>query len=108
MKIAFIILLSLHSLIHLIGFSKAFWLLEARNLGSISKSLGMVWLISALFIATTALLFGIDHKYWWVMGFISAITSQILIFSAWKEARFGSIINLLLLILSVMWFVNQN
>lgn len=94
--LAFIILV--HGLIHFIGFAKAF------NYGNItqitreiSKPFGMLWLATAfLFIAAT-ILFLLKKDAWLFFGLTVVIISQILIFTVWNDAKFGTIANTLIL-----------
>lgn len=107
MKIAFIIILILHSGIHLIGFSKEYWLLGTQNFSALSRSPGIVWLLSSIVLVGTATLFGINYNYWWIFGLISVLLSQAIIFITWEETKFGSTVNILLLIISIIAFMNH-
>ena len=98
--IAFIILL--HGLIHFIGFAKAFNFGKITQItAAISKPIGIVWSLTAfLFIATT-ILFLVKKDAWIFIGLIAVIISQILIFTVWKDAKFGTITNLIILVATV-------
>jgi hypothetical protein len=53
MKIAFLIIVLLHGLIHLLGFVKGFELKEVKELTlPISKTLGIVWLTATILFLT--------------------------------------------------------
>lgn len=99
MKIFLAILLIIHGLIHLMGFSKAFQFGTNTPLkAEIPKSLGVLWLsVAVLFIISAALLlFG--ETLWMFVAIAGIIISQILIFITWKEAKYGAIINIVILI----------
>ena len=97
MKVGFIILITLHAFIHFAGFAKAFDLKELKELAlPISKPLGLVWLLAGILFLVYALAFGFNHPYAWLIGFLAILTSQFLIFYFWKDARFGTLLNVVL------------
>jgi hypothetical protein len=103
MSLFLIILLVLHGLIHLMGFVKAFGLADVSALTmAISKPLGLFWLLACLlFLAAAAGVF--FHKSeWWLLGLPALFLSQALIISSWKDARFGSLANLLVVLAVVL------
>ena len=105
MKIVFILFVLVHGLIHLMGFVKAFGLSDVKELTlSISRQWGTVWLISFVLFALVATLFALSYNYWWVLGIIAVLVSQILVFYFWKDARFGTIANMIILIVMIIQF----
>lgn len=101
MKYVFAVILSVHGLIHLIGFSKAFGLSKVTQLTKeISRPMGVLWLAATLLFLTAVVLFLFKNESWWIMGVIAAVISQILIFMAWKDAKFGTIANLMMLVVA--------
>jgi hypothetical protein len=95
--LAFIIII--HSLIHFMGFAKAF------NYGNItqitkeiSRQMGMLWLATALMFFITTVLLLLKNDDWLVLGLISVMVSQVLIFTIWRDAKFGTIANIIILI----------
>ncbi len=99
--LAFIIFI--HGLIHFMGFAKAFNYGNITQLSKeISKPAGMLWLLTAfLFIAAT-ILFLLKKDAWLAFGVLAVIISQILIFTVWKEAKFGTIANVIILVAVVL------
>jgi hypothetical protein len=80
MRIVLAVLLTSHALIHLMGFLKAFGFAELSQLTApISKPLGMAWLVGACGI----------------------LISQFVIASSWGDAKFGTFVNLVALVLVV-------
>lgn len=88
----------IHGLIHLLGFVKAFhWGNITQLTRDISKSAGILWLLTALVFMTALLFFFLDYSSWSLLCLAGIIISQLLIISCWHDARFGTIANLLLL-----------
>jgi len=108
MRTFFIILILLHGTIHLFGFIKAFEIAEISELTlPISRIWGVLWLVVALIFITSGTLLYLNSEHWWIAGIIGVILSQILIFTFWQDARFGSIPNLIILIFIVSVFVRH-
>jgi len=91
-------LLFIHGLLHLLGFAKAFQLGNITQLTrEISKTAGLLWLITALVFTVAVVFFFLDHSSWSLLCLSGIVLSQLLIISCWHDAKFGSIANLLLL-----------
>lgn len=98
MKIFIIIIIFIHGLIHLMGFLKAFRFAEISQIHkSISRTAGIIWLGVTLLFMLAGLMLITGNTRWWLPGLLAVLVSQVLIFQAWKDARFGSIANLLIL-----------
>jgi len=103
MNIAFILLVLLHGLIHILGFVKAFGLAEVKQLTvPISKAMGILWLIAFLLSVALAVAIALGFPYWWALALLVATVSQVLIFSSWRDAKYGSIANGILLLAVVL------
>lgn len=101
MRIIFLIIVILHGLIHLLGFVKGIGLKEVKELTlPISKPLGFIWLASAFIFLAYGISFIVNYKYSWLIGFLAIAVSQILIILIWKDAKFGTIPNALIFIVS--------
>ena len=99
MRIALIILIGIHGIIHLFGFFKAFGISEFNAISQpISKTFGIFWFLAFLFFAITVILFFAHSNYWWLSGLLAVIISQVLIINYWSGAKFGTIVNLIILI----------
>jgi hypothetical protein len=95
MRWAFSIVVVLHGLIHLMGFAKAFQFAELSALKlPISRALGVVWLLAAVALVVTALL---PWRLSWPVGVAALVLSQGVIVSAWGDAKFGTLANVVLL-----------
>lgn len=109
MRIALVILIFIHGLIHFFGFLKAFGISEFEALQlPISKSTGLTWLLTGLLFIVSAVLILIRFESWWVLGFLSMIISQLLIFNYWSDAKFGTIANVIVLLATVLAYSNYS
>jgi hypothetical protein len=98
-----------HGLIHFMGFAKAY------NYGSItqltkyiSKPAGLFWLIAAILFIVGVLLFLLKKESWPYIAVIGAVISQILIIAVWKDAKFGSILNIIILLVAIASFATYH
>lgn len=92
----YVLVLIMHSLIHLVGFAKAFDYRNIPMLTAISKPMGVLWFIAAiLFIAAAFMLLGSQH-IWWIAASLAVIVSELVIVVSWQDAKLGTIVNLLL------------
>jgi len=109
MKVIFLIIVLIHGLIHLLGFVKGFELREVKELTlPISKPMGVVWLTSTFLFLTYGALYLLNSKYAWLIGLIAVILSQVLIILFWKDAKFGTIPNIIILVVSIVLFGYYN
>lgn len=98
MRIAFTCVLALHALIHLMGFAKAFGYAALPQLTiPISRAMGLVWLAATLLLLAAAVALWLAPRAIWVIGAVGLVVSQVAIFGSWGDARFGSIVNLIVL-----------
>lgn len=102
-----LILLILHGLIHLMGFSKAFQLAPMSQLTQpIGKPTGILWLAATVMLLLTAVVLALDKNWWWQLSIAAIALSQIAIVTSWRDARFGTIINMILLFMIVQQIVH--
>lgn len=98
-------LFAIHGLIHLMGFAKAFQYAEMKQLAiAISKPVGLLWLVAALLFIISALLFLFKNDYWAIMAIFAVFISQLVIILSWHDAKFGTIPNLIILLVSLVGF----
>ena len=108
MRWFFVLVLLSHGLIHLMGFVKAFGLAEIPQLSQpISRLYGVLWLLAALLIIAALLLTRLAPSLAWMVGALALLASQLLIFSSWSDAKFGTIANVFLLLFVVYGFFSQ-
>lgn len=102
MRIVLLIIVLIHGLIHLLGFVKGFGFKEVKELTlPISKPMGLVWLSATALFLIYGFLYLADSKYAWFFGLVAVIISQILVIIFWKDARFGTIPNILILVVAI-------
>lgn len=101
MRLFFLILVLFHGLIHLLGFVKAFGFKEVKELTLfISKPAGIIWLLIAAIFLLYGIFYYLNNKYACFIGMAAVIASQVLIFYFWKDAKFGTIANIIILVIS--------
>ena len=107
LRYLFAFIMLMHGLIHFMGFSKAFGYGNMTQLTKdIQKPVGILWLLTAfLFIAAT-ILFLVKKESWPIISILAVILSQILIIIVWKDAKFGTIANLIVLLVAVPALAN--
>lgn len=99
LRLLFALVLLFHGLIHLMGFAKAFKVAEVPQLtGSFSKSAGVIWLVAALLFAASVLFLFLKKDWWWMAAVPAVLLSQMLIFSQWRDAKFGTFANIIALV----------
>ena len=105
MRIALIILIGIHGIIHLFGFFKAFGLSEFQAISQpISKTYGILWILTFLLFAISVMLILVHSNYWWVSVLLAVIISQFLIFNYWSDAKYGTIANLMILFAAIIGY----
>ena len=99
MKVFFLVLFVVHGLIHILGFVKAFNSEKVPQLTQdIPPPLGLLWLSDSILFIAVAVLYYFDISSWWLFAAAAVIVSQILIILFWRDAKFGTIANILLCI----------
>ncbi|MGN8224646.1 hypothetical protein [Gracilimonas sp. BCB1] len=105
MKTAFAIFMTMHGLIHLLGFLKAFQLVDIKDFKQpISKQAGVFWMISSILVISAVNLYLAGNSYYIGFGFTAILISQILITGTWEDAKYGTIPNILFGILLLLSF----
>lgn len=107
MRTAFLIFVLVHALLHLLGFVKAFDLSVVNKiLQPISKPLGLIWLLAFLCFILVTILYLLKNNFWWSFGITAVVLSQILIIYFWKDAKFGTIDNIIVLLAALPAYGN--
>ncbi|MBC7607477.1 MAG: hypothetical protein H7199_11060 [Burkholderiales bacterium] len=109
LKYLFAFIMIIHGIIHVIGFAKSY------NYGNIvqltkyiSKPVGLLWLITAILFSIAVLLFLLKKESWPYIAIIAAIISQILVITVWKDARFGTILNVIILFVAIATYATYH
>ncbi len=102
LKYLFAFILLIHGLIHFMGFAKAYNYGNITQLTKdISKVNGLFWLFAAILFVVATLLFLLKKESWPYIATVAAVISQILIITVWKDAKFGSILNVIILFVAI-------
>ena len=109
-RLIFSSILVLHGLLHFIGFAKewnigsqgeltgkAFINLSANS----SRFAGTLWLITGALFLAAAILYLFRKEWFWMPAALALLTSQTLIIIYWQDARYGTIVNLVVLIVVI-------
>jgi hypothetical protein len=106
MKIALVILMVLHGAVHSMGFVKAFRIADVSQLANpIQRTNGVLWLLAGLLFIFAGILFSTEKEWWWVFSVTAVLISQYLIVNDWSDARFGSVVNIIIFLASIVGFI---
>ncbi len=107
MKSTFNFILTIHGFIHLIGYATAFFETEiSKQLVGVSKPIGSIWLVTFIMFIVVSLQFQTGKK-WFYLGIFTVLVSQTLIILAWSDAKFGTIANIIILLVSISAFASD-
>lgn len=107
-RIFFVVILSLHGLIHSLGVAKAFGFAQLPQLTqAISRPWGYVWLVAGGLMLATATMAALEARGWWWVGAVALLFSQTVIVVSWNDAKFGTIANLMVLMV-VGWAIARH
>lgn len=107
MRIAIAVLLTIHGLIHLLGFVQPWKLakveaLSGRTLVPLSEAagrvVGILWLLAAMLLLAASASRLAECRAWWALGALGIALSQALIILQWSDAKAGTVANLLLVL----------
>jgi hypothetical protein len=111
LKRIIVVLLIFHGLIHLFGFVKAFDVVPFDGLSgetifvvsaNVSKWLGIGWLAACLVLLLSVVGLLLNKAWWGNIMLAGIILSQILMIIYWHDAKAGTIINVVLLVIYVV------
>lgn len=102
LKYIFSFIILVHGLIHFMGFAKAYGYGNiTQSTKDISKPNGLFWLFAAILFMVATLLFLLKKESWPYIASVTVVISQILIITVWKDAKFGSILNTIILFVAI-------
>ena len=102
MRILFALFVVAHGLIHMMGYTRAFGIANIQQLTKeISRPAGIFWLLCVLLFISAAILFLLKKEWWLFLAIPAIMVSQVLIIMSWQDAKFGTIPNFLILLVSV-------
>ena len=115
-RIVIAIALVVHGLIHLMGFLKAWGFPIAKSFnaralvtlsGNESKMIGLLWFLCFIGLIASCLAFLLEKDWWWMVGAISLVVSQSLIILYWHDAKYGTLINVIVLLAVLISYHQQ-
>ena len=99
MRWAVVGVLTVHGLIHVMGFAKAFGFADLPQLTQpISRERGLLWLLAAGLVVVTAVMLAVGARTYWIVGATALLVSQAIIMTAWRDAWAGTAANAVLLL----------
>lgn len=105
----FAFLVVVHGLIHLMGAVKGFALADPPQLSQpISPPMGIAWLAAALVLIAAAAAFLFGCPWWWMIAISGIVLSQVLIVMFWRDAKFGTGANVILLAAAIVGYGTWN
>lgn len=94
LKFFFAFALGAHGAIHMIGFAKAANPASTSGLTlPVSKGFGSLWMACAFLFIAAAGTWLSRKDWWWIPALAGLILSQYLIVCFWADARYGSLVN---------------
>lgn len=97
-------LLMLHGAIHLAGLFTP----VAGRVMAMDRAPGIYWAACSALFGLSSLLLILHEKHWAWVALLAALSSQVLIASAWEQARFGTILNIVIVLaVLALLFVKQ-
>jgi hypothetical protein len=104
-KYLFILITLTHGLIHFVGFTIAFKYVNFTQLSSeISRPIGILWFVSGMLFIVSSILYILEKELWVYFGFLAVILSQVLIINSWQNTKFGTIPNVIILVILIIGF----
>jgi hypothetical protein len=98
-----------HGLVHLLGVAKGFgWAVVPQLREPIGAGGAVLWLLAGLLVLTSAALVAVGApNWWWVIAVCGAMTSQVAIVTSWSDARAGTLLNVLLVLVAAYGFASS-
>lgn len=90
-KIFLSLLLLIHGSLHILGY------MRMKAAGTSVRGHQALWYLTAGLFAVSFLLLVLNVAFWWAAGCIAVVVSQLLMIWNWSLARWGTIVNLVLL-----------
>ncbi|MCU7491946.1 MAG: hypothetical protein HF310_10650 [Ignavibacteria bacterium] len=113
LKFIFSFIVFMHGFIHLLGFLKEWKISEVKELtgktlfpmtAAMAKAAGLLWLLTCILFAAAAISYLMKQGWWWIPASVALIVSQALIITYWHDAKFGTIANVIILVMCVIGY----
>lgn len=97
--------LVVHALVHALGFAKGLGLAALPQLARpISRRMGVAWLVAGVLVLAAAVALVAAPAHAWPVALAAAVASQAVVATSFRDARFGTIPNVILLGAAVLGF----
>lgn len=105
---AVIALVAAHGLIHLLGAAKGLgWAAVPQLVHPIGTVAGLTWFLAAVLVLASAVLVATGApRWWWAVAASAAVVSQLAVASSWSDARYGTVVNVVLLVAAGYGFLS--
>jgi len=106
-RLIFSTIVVLHGLLHLIGFAREWNLGSPRRIAGkklfaqsldTSKTAGALWLAASALFLSAAIFYLLRKDWYWIPAAGGLVLSQTLIIIYWQDARYGTMVNAVILI----------
>lgn len=101
------LLMFLHGSVHLVGTAKGYGYNIPQLTHNISGVVGSCWLITAFLFITASILLVMRKELWFLVASMGLIASQLLIILNWADAKWGSVVNIIILLAVLVEFYNR-
>lgn len=103
-----VVVVAAHGLIHLLGVAKGFgWADVAQLKEPIGAGAGVAWLLAAVTVVSAAgLIVAGAPSWWWALALAAAGVSQLAIVTSWGDAKAGTAVNVVLILLAAYGFAS--
>ncbi|RZJ35626.1 MAG: hypothetical protein EOO51_04615 [Flavobacterium sp.] len=105
MRVFFSLFIVVHGLMHLRGSARAFLAVNGDH-PRISSAKGVLWTFVAVLFFITAAMVLRSLQYWWIFSTVAIVCSQYLIIDDWKISKSGTLVNIVILAISVIVFLS--
>lgn len=104
----FAVVVIVHGLIHLLGAVKGFGWAPVDELSATpSAAAAVAWLGASVLLVATGVSLLLGYRWWWILGAVAFVLSQLLVISSWADAQAGLAANLLLLVGVVYGYASE-
>jgi hypothetical protein len=103
LRVSLTAVIAAHAALHLLGAAKGLgWASVPQLHQAIGMLAGWAWLAAAIAVALAAALVAVGAGRWWVAAALAAVASQALILTSWQDAKAGTVVNVLLLVMAAL------
>lgn len=102
---AYVAIVVVHGLIHLMGVVEGFGLADVEQLTEpVGGAEAVLWLVAAVAVLGAAAMTAVRARGWWLVTAVAAVVSQVAILTSWTDALAGTPANMLMLVVAAYGF----